>query len=324
MRARVKRSPILAFLLCLLLVNAQTQTQAPRVRQLREQMPNAPILRSLCRLRYTRRPRWRFLIRAIRFDAYAPSQVPEPNLANSPRLQQLIRDGKLYISLQDAIALALENSLDLAIARYNLPIADTDILRTKAGGVLSRRQYRRRAGHARAEASAALEPEHRAPAPAVRRVAQAAQARVLPASCSPRSASERRCSPTIPSSRATSGLEHLTQPLANLQIYGVPQLHQNTTVANVNYSQAFPTGTSFSFEVDNNRQTTNSIFSSLTPQLGTYYRVTFSSNCWPDLALGPNLRFSASLGTTRRFPTSPLRARSSPPSLRSPTSIGTW
>ena len=52
----------------------------------------------------------------------------------SHRLQQLIRDGKLYISLQDAIDLALENNLDLAIARYNLPIADTDILRTKAGG----------------------------------------------------------------------------------------------------------------------------------------------------------------------------------------------
>ena len=67
------------------------------------------------------------------FDAYAPSQVPEPNLRNSSRIDRLIRDGKLYISLQDAIALALENNLDLAIARYNLPIADTDIQRTKAG-----------------------------------------------------------------------------------------------------------------------------------------------------------------------------------------------
>ena len=46
----------------------------------------------------------------------------------------LVRDGKLYLSLKDAIDLALENNLDLAIARYNLPIADTDILRTQAGG----------------------------------------------------------------------------------------------------------------------------------------------------------------------------------------------
>src|SRR5690242_19535829 len=68
-------------------------------------------------------------------DAYRPSQVPEPELKNSQRLYQLIRDGKLYLSLNDAIELALEDNLDLAIARYNLPIADTDILRTRAGGV---------------------------------------------------------------------------------------------------------------------------------------------------------------------------------------------
>src|SRR5262249_49092699 len=67
--------------------------------------------------------------------AYSPSLVPEPQLTNSQLLTQLIRDGKLYLSLKDAIRLALENNLDLAIARYNLPIADTDILRTKAGGV---------------------------------------------------------------------------------------------------------------------------------------------------------------------------------------------
>ena len=67
-------------------------------------------------------------------NAYEPDQVPEPVLANSPRLEQLIRDGQLYLSLKDAIDLALENNLDLAIARYNLPIANTDILRTQAGG----------------------------------------------------------------------------------------------------------------------------------------------------------------------------------------------
>jgi outer membrane protein len=44
-----------------------------------------------------------------------------------------MRDGKLYISMNDAVALALENNLDIAIARYNLNIADTDIWRAKAG-----------------------------------------------------------------------------------------------------------------------------------------------------------------------------------------------
>lgn len=64
---------------------------------------------------------------------YSPRTVAAPNLANTARIDQLLRDGKLYLSMNDAVALALENNLDIAIARYNLNIADTDIWRAKAG-----------------------------------------------------------------------------------------------------------------------------------------------------------------------------------------------
>src|SRR5208283_4826680 len=64
---------------------------------------------------------------------YSPRRVEAPNLANTPRIDQLMHDGKLYISMNDAVALALENNLDIAIARYNLNIADTDVWRAKAG-----------------------------------------------------------------------------------------------------------------------------------------------------------------------------------------------
>src|ERR1700752_12538 len=64
---------------------------------------------------------------------YVSRQVDAPNLANTTRIDSLMREGKLYLSLNDAIALALENNLDIAIARYNLNIADTDVLRAKAG-----------------------------------------------------------------------------------------------------------------------------------------------------------------------------------------------
>src|SRR5216683_1544311 len=64
---------------------------------------------------------------------YTARHVAPPNLANTPRIDQLMRDGKLYISMNDAVALALENNLDIAIARYNLNIADTDVWRSKAG-----------------------------------------------------------------------------------------------------------------------------------------------------------------------------------------------
>src|SRR5580658_9318579 len=64
---------------------------------------------------------------------YTSRHLAAPNLANTARIDQLMHEGKLYLSLNDAIALALENNLDIAIARYNLNIADTDVLRAKAG-----------------------------------------------------------------------------------------------------------------------------------------------------------------------------------------------
>jgi outer membrane protein len=64
---------------------------------------------------------------------YTARHLAAPNLANTARIDQLMHEGKLYLSLNDAIALALENNLDIAIARYNLNIADTDVLRAKAG-----------------------------------------------------------------------------------------------------------------------------------------------------------------------------------------------
>jgi outer membrane protein len=64
---------------------------------------------------------------------YLPQQLAQPNLGNSPRIDSLMRDGKIYLSIDDAVALALENNLDLDIARYNLNIAQADLLRAKSG-----------------------------------------------------------------------------------------------------------------------------------------------------------------------------------------------
>jgi outer membrane protein TolC len=66
---------------------------------------------------------------------YQPIFVEPPELVNSPRLDQLIQNGKLQLSLQDAVELALENNLDIAIQRYYPWVADAGILKTKAGGV---------------------------------------------------------------------------------------------------------------------------------------------------------------------------------------------
>ena len=291
MMVRLGRSPILAFSLCVLLVSAQgqTQTQAPAPAPA-EPMPNAPAPQPVQPLNIHTPANLRIPHSHNPFDAYAPSSVPEPDLANSSRIQRLIRDGKLYISLQDAIALALENNIDLAIARYNLPIADTDIQRTKAGGsfrgvntgVVQGTPGGGIGGFGTGAPGAGAGGTTGGAGGAGAGAAGLVQSTLGIGTAVP------SFDPTV---IATSGIEHLTQPLANLQIYGVPQLDLNTTVANVSYLQAFPTGTSVTFEVDNNRQATNSIYSSLSPQLGTYYRVTFQQQLLAGFGTGPNLRY---------------------------------
>src|ERR1019366_2265899 len=64
---------------------------------------------------------------------YTPMHIAIPNLTNSADLQNYMKDGKLYLSLQDAITLALENDLDISVARYNPLIAETVILSARSG-----------------------------------------------------------------------------------------------------------------------------------------------------------------------------------------------
>ncbi len=65
---------------------------------------------------------------------YSPIKIAPANLTNSPRVDQLIHDGKLELSMQEAVELALENSMDIVVQRYNPWFADTGILKAKAGG----------------------------------------------------------------------------------------------------------------------------------------------------------------------------------------------
>src|SRR5213082_3209538 len=65
---------------------------------------------------------------------YSPIKIEEPGLTNSPRIDQLIHDGKLELSMQEAVELALENSMDIVVQRYNAWFADTGMLKAKAGG----------------------------------------------------------------------------------------------------------------------------------------------------------------------------------------------
>ncbi|HEY3825116.1 MAG TPA: TolC family protein [Bryobacteraceae bacterium] len=67
---------------------------------------------------------------------YTPRHVNAVDPNNTPRIYELLRAGNIYLSLQDAIALAIENNLGTEAARYAIPAAETDTLRAKGGGTL--------------------------------------------------------------------------------------------------------------------------------------------------------------------------------------------
>jgi len=67
---------------------------------------------------------------------YEAPKVAPVNMQNSQRIFDLMRAGQLYLSLDDAIALALENNLDIELERFLPKISNTDLLRARGGGLL--------------------------------------------------------------------------------------------------------------------------------------------------------------------------------------------
>jgi outer membrane protein TolC len=223
-------------------------------------------------------------------NAYSPDSVPEPVLSNSPHLEQLVRDGKLYLSLKDAIDLALEDNLDLAIARYNLPIANTDILRTEAGGFF------------RGVNTGVVQGT---PGGGVGGFGTGAPGAGAGGTTSGAGGAGAGASGLVQSTLGTGtavssydpfigltgGNEHQTSPVANRQIYGVSSLQLNTTQVNAFFTEAFPTGTTVNFSFGNSRQTTNSPYFNLSPSLSSTFRFQIQQELLAGFGFGPNLRY---------------------------------
>jgi outer membrane protein TolC len=224
------------------------------------------------------------------FNAYRPSLVPQPNLANSPRIDTLVKDGVLELSLKDAIALALENNLDIAIARYNLPIAAADVLRTQAGGsfrgvntgVVQNTPGGGVGGFGTAASGAGAGGTSGGAGGA------GTGASGLVSSTLGAGTIVSSYDPTI---SGIYSIEHFTEPVSNIILYGVPTLQQNTTIGDIVYSQAFPTGTSLSAVWDNSRGTSNSPNNFLNPNLNSYYHFALQQQLLAGFGFGPNLRF---------------------------------
>jgi outer membrane protein TolC len=221
---------------------------------------------------------------------YEGRTVPEPRMTNSVHTRELVKDGKLMLSLSDAIVLALENNLDLAIARYNLEIADTDILRTKAGsearGVASGLVQGTPGGGVGGFGTGA--PGAGAGGTSGGAGGAGTGAGGLVQSTIGTGAPVQSYDPSL---TGTAQLEHAAFPLSNIVTTGTPLLRQNSGTVSLRYLQAFATGTSVTLGFDNQRITDNGIFTSLVPALNSQFRVTLRQRLLSGFGIGPNTRF---------------------------------
>ena len=228
---------------------------------------------------------------------YSPRKVAPPNLSNSPRIDTLMHNGEIMLSLDDAIAMGLENNLDIAIARYNLPISDTDILRAKAGqqilGVNTGLVQGTPGGGTGSTSAGGLGTSTTgASGTGVGGTTTAAGG--AGAGTSGLVMSVEGAGPPIgsfdPMLTAGMDIEHFTEQ-ASSPFVGAPTLKQNTALANFQYQQYFPSGTTLTLGFNNQRQTTNSRFTSLNPLLNTGYRATVTQHLLQGLSFNANRRF---------------------------------
>jgi outer membrane protein len=180
------------------------------------------------------------------FSAYSARFVPDARLGNSPLLQELIDNGKLELSLEDAVALAVENNLDIAVARYNLPIAQTDLLRAKGGGA-SR-------GVAGAYQSETLFSGELGAGVGAGRGAGGNNAGGLTGGGIPSVGANGCCDPTL---NLFYGWDHALTPLDYTIATGVSVEATQSAYASGTYSQGFLTGTSLFMGVNGYREASN-------------------------------------------------------------------
>ena len=214
------------------------------------------------------------------FSPYFSRYVPEPHLDNSRRLNNLIAGDKLMLTLDDAIALALENNLDIDVARYNLPIAQTDLLRAKGGG-------------------------------ATRGVAGSYQSTTLFSGSLGGGASNgggsggNGAGGTLggtsinnvaggsydPSVYAFYGGTNATTPLNYTVVSGVPIETSHFSFFQAGYGQSFVTGTSVGASEYTYRLSANTTTSLYNPEFVTGLSVGFSQNLLNGFGAGANARF---------------------------------
>lgn len=229
-------------------------------------------------------------------NMYRGTTIARADFNNSVRLGELLKDGKIYLSLSDAIALALENNYDLAISRYYLDIADTDILRAKAGSTL------------------------RGVGAAVLQNTIGGTSQTLSASGAPGSVSGATTGSAglvlgsdgagpLPENRdpvvgGTIQFDHQKSPQTSSFS---PRSFTNTNTYDFTYTQGFVPGTSLDLGWKNSRTTTTNFFNSYSPQILSSFNAKVTQHLLQGAGIWVNKRFIYEAILDRRITDSTFR-----------------
>ncbi|XCB24742.1 TolC family protein [Tunturibacter gelidoferens] len=234
---------------------------------------------------------------------YTAIQVPTFQMGNTT-LGSLLRDGKIYLSLADAVTLTLQNNYDIAIARVNLDIADTDLLRARAGSALrgvSTGLLTNTIGGTTTTITTGGGPG--ATSQGVGGGGTGVGGIVV--STNGGGPVPENLDPVL-----TGQLEYeaSTAPQLNtLFSGGLNVLTTDTATYNFNYAQGFLTGTQLTVGFNNTRVTTDNPFSNFSPSLTTSFRATATQHLLQGFGWGVNGRFILQAKNDRRITDSAFR-----------------
>ena len=219
---------------------------------------------------------------------YRAQELAQPNLANSPRIDSLMRDGKIYLSINDAVALTLENNLDIDIARYNLNIADTDYLRAKSGANIlgvNAGIVQNTPGGGVGGLGGTVGSGTGGTTVAASGIGTGTNGLVSSTLGigSPITSFDPVVTGTLQLDKNDSESTSVLSP--------IPVVGQNTYTANFAYTQGFQWGTALSVGFNNTHVTTNSPTSLLTPDLNSNFQFRITQNLLQGFGSLPNLRF---------------------------------
>jgi outer membrane protein len=219
---------------------------------------------------------------------YRPQELPMPNFGNSGRIDSLMRDGKIYLSIDDAVALTLENNMDIEIARYNLNIADADLLRAKSGANIlgvNTGVVQNTPGGGVGGLGGTVGSGTGGTTVAAGGAGTGTNGLV--------SSTLGMGSPIASFDPALTGTLQLDKNnTESVSVFSpVPIVAQNSYTSNFGYSQGFQFGGALTGVFNNTHLTTNNPTSLLTPQLGSNFQFRFTQNLLQGYGFLPNTRF---------------------------------